>query len=127
MFNPKENEIIEAETGEFRPSEVKKESEPKRVKSDHSRAIRFWGRLRWLCFRYSLLGIFLSFGAGVCFAILRSQTTGTAWLPLMIVAFSMLAFFILALGIGFIAGAMLKKHKALDPNFENEIDNPEAF
>lgn len=123
-----EDEVKEVEVVASKTDEPRKERKPERVKSDHSKAIRFFGVFTSLCFTLSMPGILLSLLAGLAFAILYSQgTMKTFMLVCMIIAFSLAALFLLSIGLGFIGRAFLRKTKEKDPNFEDSVNDDSSF
>ena len=75
-----------------------------------------------------LPGLILSLLGGLAFAILYSQgTMATFMLVCMIIAFSLAAIFVLAIVLGFIGRAFLRKTKQKDPNFEDSVNDDSSF
>ncbi len=123
-----EEEVKEVEVVASKTDEPRKERKPERVKSDHSKAIRFFGVFTSLCFTLSMPGILLSLLAGLAFTILYSQGTMKIFmLVCMIIAFSLAALFLLSIGLGFIGRAFLRKTKEKDPNFEDSVNDDSSF
>ena len=123
-----EEGVTEIEVVDSKLDAPRKESKPTKTKDDHSKAIRFFGVFTSTCFSLGFPGLLLSLLAGLAFAILYSQgSMGQLMLVLMIVSFSLAAAFLLALILGFIGRAFLRKTKEKDPNFEDSVNDDSAF
>ena len=123
-----EDNVTEIEVVSSRQDEQRKQDKPTRSLSDHSKAIRFFGVFTSICFTLGLPGLILSLLAGLAFAILYSQgTMRTFMLVCMIIAFSLAAIFVLAIVLGFIGRAFLRKTKQKDPNFEDSVNDDSSF
>lgn len=116
-----EPDIIDAEVVSETTHEAESEASPKKVDSDHSRQVNFYGTLSLHLFRFGR-SFFLLFAAmGLIFSILHSQNDGIAFLILMIVAWSLTGLAFLAGLFGFVFQRIMRSHMEKDPNYEQYL------
>ena len=114
----KHDDIVDVEVLSETTAEVKKPSEPKKVTSDHSKAITFWGRLSRLLLWFGSSFCFVFGFAGLAFSILFSQSGFLVYFIMMIGFWSLMGISLLALIFGFMFRRFVISLMKKDPNYE---------
>ena len=115
------DDIIDVEVLSETQAEVKEQKKPKKITSDHSRAIEFWGRLSRV---FTRLGSSLIFGFGfsaLAFTILFSQGGLLIFLVLLCLAWSLTGLSLIAIILGIIFRKIMISYMKKDPNYEQYV------
>lgn len=117
-----EDPIIDAEVLSETTVEPNAPGKAKKVASDHSKAIAFYGNMSTGLLRFGRGSFFWFFAIGLTFSILYSQNPIIPFLVFLIIGWSMAAFAVICTIIGYAFRHRLIRHMKQDPNFEHYVD-----
>ena len=116
-----DNDIIDVEVLSETTAEVKKQSKPKKITSDHSRSIEFWGKLSRLFSRFGFSSAFVFGFGGLAFTILYSQSGFLVHLIFLCIAWSIAGLAIIAVILGMVFRRIMISLMKKDPNYEKYV------
>lgn len=114
-----DNDIIDAEVLSETTVEHTASNKAKKLPSDHSKAIDFFGRWSTGLLRFGRGMFFWAAAFGLTFSILYSQNNLVIYLVFLIIGWSFTAFTILCTVVGYIFRHRLIRHMKQDPNYEH--------
>ena len=119
-----EKEVIDVVAEGMTFDEKEKPVQAAKIKDDHRKGIRFFGRLSSLLLGIASPGFFLSLVASLVFSILYSEATdNTVRFVMMIICWSLVGLFVILFAVGFLARLFMRRLKEKDPNFEHMVDS----
>ena len=116
-----DDDIIDVEVISETQAEVKEQKKPKKITSDHSRAIEFWGKLSSIFLRIGNSAVFICGFGGLAFTILFSQTGFVFYLVMLIILWTLAVFSIISIILGVIFRRIMISYMKKDPNYERYV------
>ena len=117
-----EDPIIDAEVLSETTVEPTEPKKAKKLASDHSKAVEFYGNMSTGLLRFGRGGFFWFFVIGLTFSILYIQNPQIVFLVFMILGWSGLAFTVFCTILGYAFRHRLIRHMKQDPNYEKYVE-----